>query len=162
MSTERKAHWTRRLEESRAALFDLLNSLTPEQWRTPVFSEGDAWTAATVLAHLVESERGMSIQVHKIRKGEATIPDDFDLERWNAGLVRRTGDVAPDDLLAAAVDTRARTLDVMASLGDDDWDLTGRHPSRGEITISQYYETIHAHELGHLKDLQKALGRRSS
>ena len=73
MSAERKAHWQQELNESRAALYEFLNSLAPEQWQTKVFAEGDTWTVATVLAHLVESERGMSIHVHKIRKGEATI-----------------------------------------------------------------------------------------
>ena len=77
MSAERKALWKRKLDESRTALFQLLNSLSTEQWQTTVFAEGDTWTVATVLAHLVESERGMSIHVHKIRKGEATIADRF-------------------------------------------------------------------------------------
>ncbi len=157
MSAERAAHWTRKLNESRAALFALLDRLSPQQWQTTVFSEGDAWTVTSVLAHLVESELGMSIHVHKIRKGEPTIPDDFDLERWNAGLKRRTGDVAPDELFARAVATRAKTLEVMDSLNDDEWDLTGRHPSRGEITVDQYYETIHAHEVAHLQDLRASL-----
>ncbi len=158
MSARRRDHWKERLDESRDALFSLLNGLSPEQWQATVYAEGNTWTVATVLAHLVESERGMSIHVHKIRRGEATIPDDFDLERWNAGLTRRTGDVAPDELMANAVATRARTLQVMESLEDREWELTGRHPSRGEITIDQYYETIHAHEVGHLGDIRAALG----
>ncbi len=158
MSAERKAHWQQKMNESRTALFELLNSLAPEQWQTTVFAEGDKWTVATVLAHLVESERGMSIHVHKIRKGEATIADDFDLNRWNAGLTRRTGDVAPQELMANAVATRAKTLEVMDSLDESEWELTGRHPSRGQISITQYYETIHAHEVAHLRDIGKALG----
>lgn len=157
MSADRTAHWTGKLNESRTALFALLDSLSPEQWQDTVFSEGDAWTVASVLAHLVESEQGMSIHVHKIRKGEPTIPNDFDLERWNAGLKRRMGNVSPDELISRAVATRAKTLEVMGSLNDDEWELTGRHPSRGEITVAQYYETIHAHETMHLRDLRAAL-----
>ena len=158
MSAERRSYWNKKLGESREALFDLLNGLSPEQWRATVFAEGDTWTVATVLAHLVESERGMSIHVHKIRKGEATIPDDFDLERWNAGLTRRIRDVAPEELMANAVATRAKTLEVMESLEDSEWKLTGRHPSRGEVTVDQYYETIYVHEVGHLEDIRAAVG----
>lgn len=157
MSTERRDHWKEKLSESREALFALLNGLSPEQWQTTVFAEGERWTVATVLAHLVESERGMSIHVHKIRKGESTIPEDFDLERWNAGLVRRTGEIVPEELMANAVATRAQTLEVLESLDSREWELTGRHPSRGEITVDQYYETIHAHEVGHLGDIRAAL-----
>lgn len=159
MSTERKERWASKLNESRRALFELLSSLSPQQWQTPVFAEGDTWTVATVLAHLVESERGMSIHVHKIRKGEATIAPDFNLERWNAGIVRRIGDAVPAELLASAATTRARTLQLMDSLGDEEWQLTGLHPSRGEISVEQYYQTIHAHEVGHLHDLRTALSQ---
>lgn len=158
MSTERRDHWKGKLGESREALFELLNGLSPDQWQTTVFAEGDMWTVATVLAHLIESERGMSIHVHKIRKGEATLPDDFDLERWNAGLTRRTGDVAPEELMANADATRAKTLEVMDSLEEGEWAMTGWHASRGEITVDQYYETIYAHEVGHLGDIRAALG----
>ncbi|MCY3708777.1 MAG: maleylpyruvate isomerase N-terminal domain-containing protein [Caldilineaceae bacterium] len=129
MSTERRDHWKEKLSESREALFALLNGLSPEQWQTAVFAEGDTWTVATVVAHLVESERGMSIHVHKIRKGEATIPDDFDLDRWNAGLTRRTGDIAPEELMASADATRAKTLEVMDSLEEGEnvvLSITGR------------------------------------
>ncbi len=158
MSAERSAQWKGKLSESREALFELLKGLAPEQWQATVFAEGETWTVATVLAHLVESERGMSIHVHRIRKGEETVPEDFDLERWNAGLIRRAGDVSPEELMANAVSTRAKTLEVMESLGDDEWELRGRHASRGEITVAQYYETIHAHEVGHLEDIRAALG----
>ena len=158
MSSQRRAHWKEKLGESREALLSLLDGLTPEQWNATVYSEGASWTVATVLAHLVESERGMSIHVHKIRKGEATIPDDFDLERWNAGLTRRIGDIATGELMANAAATRVKTLEVIDSLEDSDWELTGRHPSRGEITVDQYYETIYVHELGHLEDIRAAVG----
>ena len=60
--------------------------------------------------------------------------------------------------MANAEATRAKTLEVMESLEDEEWALTGRHASRGEITIDQYYETIHAHEVGHLGDIRTALG----
>ncbi len=79
------------------------------------------------------------------------------MERWNAGLVRRTGEIAPEELMADADATRAKTLEVLESLDRREWELTGRHPSRGEITVDQYYETIHAHEVGHLGDIRAAL-----
>ncbi len=154
---DRKAYWTQKLAESRAALQEVLNSLTPEQWQTPVFSEGDVWTVATVVGHLVENERGMSIHVHKIRKGEPTVPEGFDLERWNAGVKERMGEPTPQELLAAMEQTRARTLAVMESLQEEEWALTGRHPSRGVITVEQYYETMHLHELAHTEDIRRAL-----
>jgi len=157
MSVDHKTQWQEKLTESRAALFALLNSLQPDQWNTPVFSEGDTWNVATVVSHLLDSERGMSIQIHKTRKGEETIPPGFDLDRWNAGVAKRVGNLSPAEIMVALETTRAKTLEVMNSLHDDDWSRTGRHPSRGVITIDQYYETIHAHELIHAADIRKAV-----
>jgi len=159
MAENRSAYWQEKLADSRAALLTLLSGLTEEEWQKPVFSEGDRWTVQTVVSHLIDGERGMSIQVHKIRKGEKTIPDDFDLNRWNASVQKRVGDLPPAELLAGLAATRARTVEAMQTLQENEWVLTGRHPARGMITIEQYYETIHGHELSHTADLQKALGR---
>jgi uncharacterized protein (TIGR03083 family) len=149
--------WTERLGAARRQLLDVLQALEPAQWQTAVFSEGEPWTVTTVVSHLTDSERGMSIQVHKIRKGEETVPEGFDLNRWNAGVKKRIGEPSPEELLSLLAATRAKTLEVMSTLKDEEWTLTGRHPSRGIITIEQYYETIAGHEATHAQDIQKAL-----
>jgi len=159
MSNEKKAHWRAKLAESRAALNEFVATLSKDDWQKIVFSEGNDWTIHTIMTHLMESEGGMSVQIHKTRKGKETIPDGFDLARWNAGLKERAGEPTTDELLAQMEQTRAKTLAVMESLEDDDWEKVGRHPSRGLISIEQYYETIHAHELTHVEDAKKALKR---
>ncbi|MBX3015617.1 MAG: DinB family protein [Caldilineaceae bacterium] len=156
--TEQKTQWQQKLAESRAGLLALLQDLTPDQWTQVVFSEGAPWTVTTVVSHLLDSERGMSIQIHKTRKGEETVPPGFDIDRWNAGVQKRVGDLSPAELLASLVATRAKTLEVMNSLQAEDWARIGRHPARGLITIAQYYETIYEHELTHTRDIQAALG----
>lgn len=162
MQDDRQTQIVQRLAASRAELLTLLQGLPPEQWRRPVFSEeetsGAPWTVSTVVGHLLESERAMSVHVHKIRTGRETLPPDFDITRWNAGMAERMNDPAPDDLLKALDETRTKTLEVMETLETDDWSRTGRHPARGEITIAQYYETIALHERMHAKDIREALG----
>jgi hypothetical protein len=158
VSTNKKERLKQRLAQARTALETLLASLTPEQWHTPVISEGDTWTPLDIVAHLVENERGMSIHVHKIRKGQETIPSGFDLTQWNAGLKGRMGSPTPAELLAAMAQNRAKTLEVLESIEAEEWSLTGRHPFRGPITIEQYYETMALHDIGHTKDIKKALG----
>lgn len=153
----RTEKWSAALAETRAALLDTLNSLEPEQWETVVFGEGDSWTVSTIVSHLIDSERGMSIHVHKIRKGEETLPPGFDLERWNAGVKQRVGDPSPAELLAGLEATRARTLQGLSSLRGDEWELTGRHPARGVISIEQYFETIAGHEVMHLNHIRGVL-----
>jgi uncharacterized protein (TIGR03083 family) len=158
MTINKKEIWRQNLAQSRQALLALLNSLQPTQWDAVVFSENEPWTVATAVGHLIDGERGMSIQVHKIRKGEPTVPEGFDLERWNAGVKKRIGNLSPDELLASLESTRAKTLEGLASLKDEEWVLSGRHPSRGVITIEQYYETMAGHERLHAQDIKQALG----
>ena len=146
------------LSEARQELLSYLRSLSPEQWQTQIFSEGSTWTVATAVSHILDAERGMSIQVHKARKSEPTMPEGFDIDRWNAKVEERIGERSPDELLALLDATRVKTLEVLNSLADEDWSKTGRHPSRGVITIEQYYETIVWHDRMHLTDIQKGLG----
>lgn len=154
MSHQQK--WNEKLSSLRADLIACLNGLPETAWQTPVFGEGEGWSVANLVGHLIDSERGMSIHVHKIRKGEETLPPDFDLNRWNSGVQARIGDRTPAELLTALAATRAKTLEVMNSLQAAEWALRGRHPSRGEISVEEYYETIYLHEQMHLRDIQKA------
>ncbi len=158
MTTNKQETWRKTLAQARQALLTLLNSLEPAQWDAAVFSENSPWTVATAVGHLIDGERGMSIQVHKIRKGEPTLPEGFDLERWNAGVQKRIGNPSPAELLAALDSTRAKTLEELAALKEEEWALSGRHPSRGVITIEQYYATIAGHDQLHMQDIKQALG----
>ncbi len=153
----KKEQWQKELATSRTALNELLDSLTPEQWLAPVFGEGDGWSIADVVAHLVETERGMSIHIYKIRREKETVPAGFDLTQWNAGLKERAGRVSPEELRKQLPQVRNRTLKEMDTLQDSEWQLTGRHPARGTITVEQYYETIAGHEKTHTQDIKAAL-----
>ena len=153
----RTEKWTQTLADARAALLETLNGLSPAQWDQVVFGEGEQWTVNTVVSHLIDGERGMSIHVHKILKGEETLPEGFDLTRWNAGVKKRIGELSPRELLASLEATRARTLQGLNGLEEGDWERTGQHPSRGVITVEEYYETIAGHEQMHLDHIKTAL-----
>jgi hypothetical protein len=158
MSDEKKTLWKEKLAQSRASTKELIASLSADQWDTCVYSEGNEWTVKTIVSHLIDSERGMSIHIHKIRKGEPTLPEGFDLDQWNQGVAKRVGDLSAQEMVARLDATRDRTLEGLDSLTDEEWMLTGRHGSRGIITIEQYYETIMGHELNHIGEAKKALG----
>jgi hypothetical protein len=162
MATEKQAYWKQALAQARTELETFLQSLNPAELQTPVVSEDqNTWTVLDVVAHLLENERGMSIHIHKIRKGQETVPPDFDLNRWNAGLKERMSNPTLSELLENLAQVRARTLKELDSLAAEEWALQGRHPARGMITIEQYYETIAYHDRHHLNDIQQALSRKS-
>ena len=158
MPEDKKNELKQKMAQARSELKTLLASLTDAQWHTPVISEQNTWTALDIAAHLVENERGMSIHVHKIRKGQETVPADFDLNQWNAGLIGRIGQPTPAEVLETMDQTRARTLEGLASIRDEEWELTGRHPARGVISVEQYYETMAGHDMWHTNDIKKGLG----
>jgi hypothetical protein len=157
MMADKKTMLRNKLSQSRTQLETLLNSLTPEQWQTPVIEEGDTWTALTIASHLTENERGMSIHIHKTRQGKETVPEGFNVHEWNAGVKARVGSPVPAELLEMMAQTRARTLEGLESIKDEEWSLTGRHPTQGLITIEQYFETIANHDLEHLRQIKMAL-----
>ena len=159
MSTDKNAEYMQKLTQARTNLLNLLNSLTEEQLQVPVISEGQTWTALDIVAHLLENERAMSIHVHKIRNGRETVPAEFDLKQWNAGLKERVGTLPSlKEMLNELAQVRVKTIEVMGSLGEEEWNLEGRHPNQGMITIEQYYETIAGHDTWHTNDIKKGLG----
>lgn len=156
--TDTKTRCKERLAQARDNLKKLLASLSEEQWQMTVISEGQTWTVADIVAHLLENEKGMSIHVHKIRQGKETVPENFNLEEWNAGLKSRTQTLDPHSLLEGLDQARARTLRELETIGDEEWRRTGRHPRNGLITIEQYYETMAHHDDWHANDIRRALG----
>lgn len=158
MSAEKKAHYRKKLTEARNELMSFLNSLSDEQFNSPVFSDEQTWSVRDVLSHLAENERGMSIHIYKIKNGRETVPEEFDVNEWNAGVKERMGTPTREELLKTLEETRAKTLEGLESLGDDEWQLKGRHPVQGVITIEEYYNTIANHDLHHLNDIKTGLG----
>lgn len=145
------------LARSRLILEETIERLTPQQWETQVQSEGERWTARQIVAHLLDAERGMTGQMQRILAGQPTIPDDFDLDRWNRGAVRKLADLAPDDLLIGLAESRAALLEFVDNLTDADLSRQGRHPSLGLISIERYLQQIADHEAGHAADIRAAL-----
>ncbi|MCB0195547.1 MAG: DinB family protein [Anaerolineae bacterium] len=158
MSTDKKAMFKSRLAESRNELLELLNALSEEQLTTPVITDGNTWTPLDVVTHLAENERGMSIHVYKVRNGRETVPETFKINDWNAGLKERMGPHSREELIALLNENRDQTLSGLESLEDHEWELTGRHPVQGIITIEQYFETIISHDEEHTADIRKGLG----
>lgn len=158
MATDKKSQIKEDLAQAKAELTELLNSLTEEQWQTTIFSEGDSWTVRDVVAHLVDAEPGLSIHIHKIQRGKETIPENFNIDKWNAGVKERMAGRTPAELLQGLDEVRAKTLEKLETVQDDEWQLTGRHPTAGVQTIEQYYGIISNHQRQHAADIKRGLG----
>ena len=144
-----------------AACMAILNSFTPEQWEKPAPSEEDApWKARDVLAHIAVSEGGQLGQIQRCVKGEVTVPDDFDLRRFNRRSVQKQADRSTADMLKEIETGHAQALAALDTVTEADLDKTGRHARGDIITVEEFFTRITDHRRRHAEELQKAVGRR--
>jgi hypothetical protein len=147
-----------RITNDHAASMAIYRSLTPDQWATPVPSdEGAAWTAKDVLAHVAVSEAGQLGQITRCIAGEVTVPDDFDLNRFNRRSAQKQADRTVNDMLNEIETGHAKVLETLDATADADLDKTGRHARGDTLTIEKFFIRITEHRLEHAQQLQQAL-----
>jgi hypothetical protein len=147
------------LARTPAVLDTLLRGL-PDRWIAA--HEGDGtWSPFDVLGHLIHGEqtdwlpRAQIILTH----GESRPFEPFDR------LAQITA--APqtmDALLDEFARLRRGNLDQLAALelSDDDLERRGRHPELGTVTLRQLLATWVAHDLDHVMQISRTLGRQYS
>ncbi len=148
----------KQLADSRAYLEATLAHIGPDQWKTQVQSEGERWTVRQVLSHLLDAEKGLTGQMKRLQAGKPTIPDDFDLDRWNRGAVRRLSELTPEQLIAGLSESRAALNAFVDGLAADDLQKEGRHTIAGIIPLWRFLQIVAEHEKTHAADIRAALG----
>ncbi len=156
--TDRKARILERIEADHAASLAILNDLTEPEWDKPVPSdEGFDWKARDVLAHLAVSEGGQLGQLTRCVAGEMTVPDDFDLARFNRRSVQKQADKPVSALLADIERGHAEVLKTLQAVSEADLDKSGRHARGDVITVEQFFVRITEHRREHAEQLQRAV-----
>lgn len=156
MSTRIRPH-KEQLAAARRHLDDVLNQVG-DRWETQVYSEGAAWSVRQLAIHLMISDRGQNNMVMAIAKGENTIPEDFDLERYNRRSVEKRADTTPEEIRAALNATRTELNDWLDTITDETLEKKGRHGTMRILSISEILDVMANHERTHADDILKALG----
>jgi len=147
-----------RITADHAACMSIFNSLTPEQWATPVPSDEDAqWMAKDVLIHVAISESGQLGQIERCLKGEAPVPDDFDLTRFNRRSVQKNAEKPIPELLNMIEIGHTQILARLETVEEADFDKSGRHARGDIITVEQFFIRITEHRRQHAEEINKAL-----
>ncbi len=146
------------LDQTRQQLKAVLDRLQPGDWETPVQEADQKWTVRQIVSHLVDAQRGMTVQITRINAGEATVPPDFDLNRWNKRSVEKAADKQPPELLTALDEGRTALKQVLDGLSDSDLDKRGRHSSLQIMSIEEIARLIGTHEADHTKIIADRLG----
>jgi uncharacterized protein (TIGR03083 family) len=148
----------RKLRVEGEALQARLAALPSEAWETPVYSEGQVWTARDVLAHLVSAERGHQRLIANVAAGGPGSPPDLNVDAYNRHHVAALAERSPADLLADLRAVRADSVALVSGLSDDDLARRGNHPALGSDTaLADFIRIIFMHGKMHLRDLARAL-----
>jgi len=140
--------------EKFAAFF---GSLTDDQWKKEIYTDGSVWTIRNILAHLMTSERAFAKLFENIRQGGGGAAEDFVIDRYNASQQEKTKDLTPQELLKQYKAMRAQMVEWVSNISDSDLEKTGRHPFLGVTTLREMIKMIYIHNQTHYRDLRRVL-----
>jgi len=145
------------LSRTPASLDALLRGL-PDGW-IHAHEGGESWSPYDVLGHLIHGEHAdWSPRVRIILEhGEARPFDKFDrLAQFEASKGRTLAELLDE----FAVLRRASLRDLGSfEIQDADLDRTGTHPAFGRVTLRQLLATWVAHDLDHVIQIARVIGR---
>ena len=132
-------------------------ALTPADWEQPVYTTGSRWRVKQVLAHFISAERAYQYYIKDVLAGGSGAPSDLDINAFNDSEAPAISVAPKDELIALFSQVRQETLDLTASITDQDLYRMGFHPWFGEKELSWYLKLLYRHNLMHLQDVRKAL-----
>ena len=146
------------IEHARERTLATIETLAAGDWDTPVQSEGEGWTVRNVVSHLLDTETSQGMLIHRLLSDEETVPEDFDIDRWNR-RVRKMPAQSPEALVAGLAESRVGLRGVLDRVQPEDLTRTGRHPGLGEIvSLERFLELLAWHERPHLGEITTGLG----
>jgi len=140
-------------------LFGYLDGFSPEDWAVEVYAEGERWTARSILAHLMTTERAFLKLFRRIREGGPGVSADFMIDRYNASQQRKTEGVPPGKLLQDYREARGQMVELVRSLGAPELDRVERHPFLGVTSLREMIKMVYIHNQTHYRDIRRALRR---
>jgi uncharacterized protein (TIGR03083 family) len=153
--TARKAAIRDDLVQAQQALLDVLDRVGADDWSRASPNEG--WTARDLLTHLATAEAGFVPTLRRMAAGQGGVPADFDPNRWNAGQLRRRGEVAPDQLRSELEASHREMLALLNDLDDAALDHRGRLSSGVDGSTEDNFRLVASHKRGHTDDIRAAL-----
>ena len=146
-----------KLKSEGEKFYSIFASLTDDQWKSEIYTEGETWTIRSVLSHFVTSERGLLKLFEQIRLGGAGAADDFSIDRYNATQQARSKDLTPVELLEQYKDVRANSVAWVSGLKEEELEIKGRHPFLGMTSIREMIKMLYIHHQTHYRDMKKVL-----
>jgi hypothetical protein len=155
--SERKHTLHDHLIQTREQLLDVVGRLQSEDWEKVVQSTEGGWTVKQALLHLATSETGQIGTGKAIAAGQPTVPDDFDLNRYNNRQVEKNKDKQPGEILSGMAESRQKLLAFLEEVPEEALDKRGKHARGDVISLEQLFYRIGEHEADHAAEIKRAL-----
>ena len=154
---ERKRLIHDHLIRTREELLEVIGQMQPADWERPVQAAEGGWTVKQVLLHLATSENGQINAGKAIGAGQPTVPDDFDLNRYNKRQVEKNKDKQPPEILFGMAESRQKLLAFLDEVSPGELDKRGKHGRGDVISLEQLFYRIGEHEAEHTAEIKQAL-----
>jgi uncharacterized damage-inducible protein DinB len=121
------------------------------------------WSIHEIVLHLVDSELFGAVRVRKVLAETGPALPGYDQAHWARSLEYQSGGAPEREAALALFGTlRRQTHALLARATAGDWERTGIHPVRGEITLRNVLELYADHGERHLEQVlacRRLLGR---
>lgn len=157
--SERKHAIHDHLNRTREELLEVVAQLDSADWEKPVQSVEGGWTVKQALLHLATAETGQIGTGKAIAAGQPTVPDDFDLNRYNRRQLEKNQAKQPPEILFSMAESRQKLLTFLDEVTAEDMAKRGKHARGDVLTLEQLFYRIGDHEAEHTAEIGKALGK---
>ena len=156
---QRKASIQNELANAQQQLLDVLDGVGPTDWDSVSANEG--WTIRNLLVHVTTAETGFVATLRHMAAGQGGVPVDFDPNRWNAGQIRRRGEVSVEQLRSELEKSHREMLELLETCDDAALDQRGHLSSGDEGSTEDNFLLVASHKRGHTADIRSALATRA-
>lgn len=115
------------------------------------------WSVTEILAHLAEDELTSTWRYRQMLEHETPTLPGFDQDVW-ASLGQYAA-WKPEDAFAMFRLLREANLRMFVHLTAEQWQRGGLHSERGKITVRDLCRHMAAHDINHIDQVQRILGR---
>jgi hypothetical protein len=147
----------KRLAEEGQKTVAYFRTLSDAEQAQQVYTTGPEWRARDLIAHLVSTERTLVGYARSFLSGGPGVPEDFDIDAYNAEQTAALSANSVPDLLQAFETTRAETLGLAQDMAEADLDRVTFHPWLGHAPLEQILKLLYRHAMLHERDARKAI-----
>jgi uncharacterized damage-inducible protein DinB len=157
--SERKTSIRNDLVEAQQQLREALERVGADEWDSVSANEG--WTVRQLVTHLTTAETGFVSTLRRMASGQGGVPVDFDPNRWNAGQLRRRGDVPVEQLRSELEGSHRAMLDLLEGCDDAALDQRGQLSTGVEGSTEDNFRLVASHKRDHTADIRSAFVTRA-